>query len=122
MTRINAGIRAAELPSKLLLAELREIKRIPNVISKGKYNMAGIPSEFRLGTGHVKFFYNKLKYLLNRYEELRHEAIHRGFNVSDFSKAWEDVPIELMNDYQETHHDREILIQRINEKGFNLII
>jgi hypothetical protein len=121
MTRINTGIKPAELPDKLLLAELREIKRIPNVISKGKYNMNGIPDEFTLGTGHVKFFYNKLEYLLERYNELRSEAIRRGFNVSDFSEAWNGVPQELMNNYQESLRDREILIQRISEKGFDLL-
>ena len=56
MTRINAGIPPVELTDKHLIAEHREIKRIPNLISKGKYNMNGQPSEFKLGIGHVKFF------------------------------------------------------------------
>lgn len=121
MTRINTGIRANELPDKLLLAELREIKRIPNVIAKGNYRMENIPERFTLGTGHVKFFYNKLEYLLERYNELRDEAINRGFNVSDFNDAWSNVPSTLMNGYQETERDRSLLIERIHEKGFNLL-
>ena len=121
MTRINTGIRASELPDKLLLAELREIKRIPNVIAKGNYRMENIPERFTLGTGHVKFFYNKLEYLLERYNELRDEAINRGFNVSDFNDAWSNVPSRLMNGYQETERDRSLLIERIHEKGFNLL-
>lgn len=121
MTRINTGIRASELPDKLLLAELREIKRIPNVIAKGNYRMENIPERFTLGTGHVKFFYNKLEYLLERYNELRDEAIKRGFNVSDFNDAWSNVPSMLMNGYQETERDRSLLIERIHEKGFNLL-
>lgn len=121
MTRINTGIRASELPDKLLLAELREIKRIPNVIAKGNYRMENIPELFTLGTGHVKFFYNKLEYLLERYNELRDEAIKRGFNVSDFNDAWSNVPSRLMNGYQETERDRSLLIERIHEKGFNLL-
>ena len=120
MTRINTGIQPEELPDKLLLAELREIKRIPNVIRQGKYNMKGIPEEFTLGQGHVKFFYNKLKYLLDRYNALRQEALQRGFNVSDWSDAWNGVPAQLMNDYVETKRDREILLERIAEKGFEL--
>ena len=63
MTRINVGIPPAELVNQHLIAEHREIKRIPNCIAKGKYNMDGIPDKFKLGTGHVKFFYNKLLYL-----------------------------------------------------------
>ena len=65
MTRINAGIPPAELTNKHLIAEHREIKRIPNCIAKGKYKMEGIPDKFKLGTGHVKFFYNKLLGELN---------------------------------------------------------
>ena len=70
MTRINVGILPSELTDKHLLAEHREIKRIPNCIVKGKYNMNGIPDKFKLGTGHVKFFYNKLFYLLDSFREL----------------------------------------------------
>ena len=46
MTRINVGIPPEELTDKHLLAEHREIKRIPNCIAKGKYNMDGIPKRF----------------------------------------------------------------------------
>ena len=38
MTRINL-INVEELTDQHLLAEHREIKRIPNVISKGKYSL-----------------------------------------------------------------------------------
>ena len=67
MTRINVGIPPAELVNQHLIAEHREIKRIPNCIAKGKYSMEGIPDKFKLGTGHVKFFYNKLLYLKNKH-------------------------------------------------------
>jgi len=116
MTRINVGIPPAELTNQHLIAEHREIKRIPNCIAKGKYNMNGIPDEFKLGTGHVKFFYNKLLYLKNRYWKLYIECIKRGFNVQNYSSAWDNVPKELMNHYQPTYKDRLIIQERINEK------
>ena len=116
MTRINVGIPPAELVNKHLLAEHREIKRIPNCISKGKYSMNGIPNRFKLGTGHVKFFYDKLLYLKNRYWKLYIECIKRGFNVQNYSSAWDNVPQELMNDYQPTYMDRKIIKERINHK------
>ena len=116
MTRINVGIPPAELTNQHLIAEHREIKRIPNCIAKGKYNMNGIPDEFKLGTGHVKFFYNKLLYLKNRYWKLYIECIKRGFNVQNYSSAWDNVPQELMNHYQPTYKDRLIIQERINEK------
>ena len=62
MTRINVGILPKELNTKMLIAEHREIIRIPNLIKKGKYNIKGVPEHFKLGAGHVSFFYNKLKY------------------------------------------------------------
>ena len=116
MTRINVGIPPAELTNQHLIAEHREIKRIPNCIAKGKYNMDGIPDKFKLGTGHVKFFYNKLLYLKFRYTELYIECIKRGFNVQNYIGAWNNVPEELMNDYKPTSTDRLIVQERINEK------
>ena len=75
MTRINCGIPPAELVDKHLIAEHREIKRIPNCIKKGRYNLTGQPDKFTLGTGHVKFFYDKLGYLKRRYESIYKECI-----------------------------------------------
>ena len=116
MTRINVGIPPAELTNQHLIAEHREIKRIPNCIAKGKYNMEGIPDKFKLGTGHVKFFYNKLLYLKNRYISLYNECIKRGFNVQNYIGAWDNVPQELMNDYTVEANDIIIIKQRIDER------
>ena len=119
MTRINVGIPPTELVNQHLIAEHREIKRIPNCIAKGKYNMEGIPDKFKLGTGHVKFFYNKLLYLKNRYTSLYNECIKRGFNVQNYISAWDNVPQELMNDYKVEDNDIKIIKQRIYERRFN---
>jgi len=116
MTRINVGIPTKELVDKHLMAEHREIKRIPNCVAKGKFDMKGQPKVFTLGTGHVKFFYDKLGYLKRRYEELYAECITRGFNVQYYGDAWNDVPIELMGDYSPTNTDREIIRERISER------
>jgi hypothetical protein len=116
MTRINCGIPPAELTDKHLLAEAREIKRVPNVIKKGKCNFDNIPEQFTLGTGHVKFFYNKLKYLKGRYINLHLECKRRGFKVQNFIDAWDGVPQELMGDYTPTDRDREIIRERIKER------
>ena len=116
MTRINVGIPPAELVNQHLIAEHREIKRIPNCIAKGKYNMDGIPDKFKLGTGHVKFFYNKLLYLKNRYIRLYNECVKRGFNVQNYIDAWDNVPQELMNDYTVEANDIKIIKQRIDER------
>lgn len=121
MTRINVGIKPSELVRQHLLAEHREIKRIPNVIKSGRYNMKGQPKEFTLGTGHVKFFYDKLGYLKNRYISLYEECIARGYNVTDYSEAFDGLPLSMMKDYKPTDRDRLLLQERIAErlKGMN---
>ncbi len=116
MTRINVGVKPAELNSKHLIAEHREIKRIPNLIKKGKYSLDGMPEQFKLGTGHVKFFYNKLRYLHGRYTSLYNECINRGFNVTNYDECFDDLPTELYNDYQPTAIDRELILERIKER------
>ena len=116
MTRINVGIKPAELTDKHLLAEAREIKRIPNCINKGRYSMDNQPAMFKLGTGHVKFFYDKLLYLKKRYDTIYNECVKRGFNVTYFGGAWSNVPNDLMNDYTPTEADRLIVQERISER------
>ena len=116
MTRINIGIKPSELTQKHLLAEAREIKRIPNCITKGRYSLEGQPKEFKLGAGHVKYFYDKCGYLLERYNQLYEECIRRGLNVTCFRDAWEGVPEHLMKNYTPTSRDREIIIERLIER------
>lgn len=116
MTRVNVGIDPRLLSRQHLIAEHREIKRIPNLVKNKRVDFEKIPSEFKLGTGHVRFFYNKLGYLLKRYEAIRNECLNRGFNVEDYSSAWNGVPPTLMNDYTPTAHDTAIIKQRIKEK------
>lgn len=117
MTRINVGIRPQELSNKHLLAEHREIKRIPNNIRKGRYDISRIPSVFKLGTGHVSFFYDKLLYLRKRYEELYSECKQRGFNVEYYGSAWEGTPEILWQDYLPSKEDRKLIQDRIAEKA-----
>lgn len=116
MTRINCGIPPAELVDKHLMAEHREIKRIPNCINNGRYNLKDQPETFTLGKGHVKFFYDKLLYLKNRYESIYDECLKRGFKVTYYGDSWINVPKELMNDYSPTNDDRVIIRQRISER------
>ena len=119
MTRINVAILPSELNDKHLIAEHREIKRIPNTIKTGKAVIDNIPTLFTLGKGHVKFFYNKLKYLHERYDAIHRECMKRGFNVTYYGESFKDLPTELYNDYIETVRDRAILLERLIEKDRN---
>jgi hypothetical protein len=116
MTRINVGVKPIELTDRHLMAEHREIKRIPNCITKGRFSMVGQPKEFKLGVGHVKFFYDKCLYLLKRYITIRDECYKRGFKVTNYADAWLDVPGKYMNDYTPTDKDRFIIQERITER------
>lgn len=116
MTRINVGVSPKELMNKHLLAEHREIKRIPNLIQKGRFRLENVPREFTLGKGHVAFFYNKLEFLKERYQEIHEECLRRGFNVQDYSESWKGIPSALMGKYIPTEKDRQIILQRIEEK------
>ncbi len=83
MTRINL-VHPTQLTNKHLMAEYRELPRIFTAVSKlegKKPTDVSIPARYVLGTGHMKFFYNKLSWLLARYEELYDELIKRGYNI-----------------------------------------
>ena len=51
MTRINVGVDPSELTTKHLIAEHREIKRIPNCIKSGRFNMMNQPKPLLLEQG-----------------------------------------------------------------------
>lgn len=116
MTRINADIPPQELTGKHLIAEHREIKRIPNTITSGKAKIENIPTTFGLGKGHVKFFYDKQTFLLRRYKQLYTECKNRGYNVTNYESCWDGVPKHLFNDYKFTDEDNQIVRDRIKER------
>lgn len=116
MTRINCGIPPVELSKSHLIAEHREIKRIPNCVAKGRYSLKGQPEQFTLNTGHVKFFYTRLGYLKKRYEALYKECKRREIDVQYFGDSWNNVPQHLMGDYTPTERDIKIIRERIAER------
>ena len=124
MTHINVGYSVRKLTTKHLIAEHREIKRVPNMIKNGRAKIIDIPLQFSLGKGHVKFFYDKLGYLLKRYKELYAECKRRGFKVQDYSSAWDGIPERLMGDYKPTKDAKVAIEERIAEKlyGKNIFI
>lgn len=117
MTRVNVGYSPRKLSGKMLIAEHREIKRIPNMVKKkDRIDRNKIPKTFCLGPGHVTFFYDKLGFLLRRYRLIHNECIRRGFDVQDFSSAWENIPACLMGEYKPNRHDRKLISDRIKER------
>jgi len=119
MTRINSGIRPIQLIDAHLFAEYRELKRIPNTIKSGRAIIKDIPKQFTLGTGHVKWFYPRLKYLHKRSDELYQELIKRGYNVEDYSSCFENLPSHLYNDWDDSV-GKNILVERITERLYGM--
>lgn len=115
MTRINL-VSPAELCDQHLLAEHRELTRIPNAVARGKYSLAGQPADYVLGTGHVRFFFDKLHFLHTRYQALHAECLARGFRVRNI---WPDtLPDDpsLWRDYIPTETALQLNRARIAER------
>lgn len=86
MTRINC-IDPSFLTKDMLISEYREMLRLRHA----KPRQTGVDS-YRLGKGHVLFFYDKGSYLLNRHKQLRDEMQQRGIATNyklDLS-SWPD--------------------------------
>lgn len=107
------------------MAEFYEMIRIPNAIIAMRVDLSvPIPSDFSLGKGHVRFFYNKIKYLHERYNEIYSEAQSRGFNVTHNDQPFvlvQKVYPELYNYWFAVPLDRQLIIDRIESKGFTLL-
>ena len=111
MTRINC-IDVNNLTDQHLLAEYREITRISKLAKPlTDYGF------YKMGSGHVKFFYNKGRYLSDRTESLYQECIKRGFNVTH--KAYVDHPHGLNEDWEPTELDILVNLNRINDKIYS---
>lgn len=97
MTRINL-IDPSVLTDKHLMAEYRELPRVFTAVNKLVFHRKEnerlgdgwrkfmesdqISSSYCLGKGHVKFFYNKLPWLIERYRTIYYELrIKRQFNL-----------------------------------------
>ena len=95
MTRINANIDPYYLCDQHLIAEYREIVRIPNCVRKDiTKNLARqLPKQFKLGSGHVLYFYNKIRFLHKRFNKLRNEMRKRNIqcNLSDNMFLYDDL-------------------------------
>lgn len=117
MTRINSAIPVKSLTDEHLLAEHREIKRLPFYLHKAlkSGSINHLPTKFVLGKGHVLFFVNKMGFLFQRYKDIRQECLRRGFDVADYSVNFEGVK-GFDKLHIPTAEEYDILVKRIAER------
>lgn len=113
MVRINI-ISPKELADQHLIAEYDEILMLFGYVKRFP-EKKNIPSTYRLGEGHIRFFKDKLLYLKKRHDLLKEEMNKRGFNPTRTINLL-DYPQELHNDWTPTEKDEEIIIARLKEK------
>jgi len=122
MTRINI-IDTTELTDQHLIAEYREIFMVAGslrrtLVSKNGYQESKVPKHYTLNSGHVYFFYNKGKYLHNRYNQLIDEMKRRGFKPDSSRVFPKEIFVDnnLYNDWLPRVEDYNVIKQRIEEK------
>ena len=111
MTRNNLVPRE-ELSDQHLVAEYRENFMVGSSLQRSlrspnwEKTKKSIPRQFTLNKGHVKFFYDKGKYLSKRYDELIKEMKRRQMSpdtLRTFKK--EQWPDELFNTWRPNDYD-----------------
>lgn len=118
MTRINSAIPVKCLTDEHLLAEHREIKRLPYCLRQAiqSGSIKRVPDVFRLGKGHVSFFLDKMRFIYSRYIDIYCEIRVRRFDVQSYLSNWADVVHDYWNDYCPTIDERRLLTERIEKR------
>ena len=129
MTRINL-VPVQDLADQHLFAEWREIKMVPAALRRSLKTrkigeiLSGVPRRYTLNKGHVTFFFNKMKFLTERYKLLTEELINREYTLGsgdDFSVFTHDIPGEFTHvvwqpNATEVAVNVERILLRISEK------
>ena len=133
MTRINC-VDPSVLTTKHLIAEWHELPRVFTLIlahckklQSAHYAtdvrwLLSVHREYKMGIGHVKFFYPRAQWLKERYVALYKEMHRRRMNVntgilkSNLMKA-KAIPTQYCNSWVPTPTDWEKNIERLYEKN-----
>ena len=119
MTRINV-VPVQELQRQHLIAEYKEIVRVFALARASQHELhkKKIPNEYTLGTGHVLYFYDKLKYITERYNSLCTEMKSRGYvcNRVEQAELEQGIDRSLFWDYKVTDAALSLNRARINER------
>ncbi len=123
MTRINV-VPPAELTREHLIAEYRELPRVFSLVSKhvghGRPKPDHAPTEYRLGPGHIMFFYDKLAWLAARHQDLIAEMQRRGYvptMTGSLMVKFAELPAWCWGPYDPTPVAMAVNRQRLAERS-----
>lgn len=113
MARVNVGVNPKYLTDQWLVAESVEITMITGSLRKNNFIIkSAIPKNYKLGTGHINFFKDKLVYLKRRLKAVNNEMVNRGFKPGTHL-ALMNYPQKFCNDWSPTQVDSDILRERL---------
>lgn len=120
MTRINC-VPVTELTREHLVAEYRELPRVFDLVRKRVQKQQRpchvyIPPTYRLGSGHVMFFYDKLQWVCGRYWRLVDEMKSRGYTVNFPEPPSHGIPPIWFGNWTPTLEAIRLSRQRIQER------
>lgn len=121
MTRINV-IPVQELTDQHLMAEYRELPMVMASARRSDPAKHVIRTAYTLNKGHVSFFYDKRKFLLDRWLDLIAELYDRGFNIDPASRKvrWRELDRFPQSDWKPDWAamaiNRQRIVQRIEAK------
>lgn len=118
--RINC-IPVRLLTDQHLRAEWVEMLMLPHYIERSRNSKKGIrlteSIKYILNTGHATFFYNKLEYIMRRYQEIQIEMTARGYKTNpQLSFKHLGLTKEYYNDWFPTRADELVNLDRIEER------
>jgi len=127
MTRINV-VPPSELHDRHLVAEYHELPRVFNLVKKAiargqtSENFRKNFPNYTMGTGHVKFFYGRLRFLAERQIELIEEMMKRKMrpNYGAFKEIIEGIPKDWFGEWAPTSEDIASNRKRIEERLFEM--
>lgn len=116
MTRINC-INPELLTDQQLKAEYYELLRIPKYYYKSlkSEKLISIPLFYKMGKGHIKFFYDKFGYLEKRHTLIRKELNKRGVSTNKQLNI-DLIPDFLQGDWTPSAADIAVNKERIADR------
>lgn len=100
------------------MAEYRELPMVPASARRSNPATYKPSSTYTLNKGHVLFFFNKKKFLLNRWLELIHELYDRGYKIDPSARIvkWRELDKFPQVDWQPDTNALAVNQQRLDER------